>query len=129
MSQIGIKATKMSINIFDPSFEYTDQRGTLREIVNGKTWESINHHYRIKGCKCGGHYHKITEECFYIVSGLLEVELRAVGNTETETIIVPPGKGLLVPTHYYHNTHFLEDTNMITMLSKAFDKNNPDTYK
>ena len=119
----------MSIKIFDPSFEYTDQRGTLREIVNGKVWESINHHYRKKGCKCGGHYHKITEECFYIVSGLLEVELRKFDESETQTIIVPQGKGLLVPAYYYHNTYFPEDTHMITMLSKAFDKNKQNIFK
>ena len=119
----------MSVKIFDPSFEYTDARGTLREIVNGKTWESINHHYRKKGCQCGGHYHKITEECFYIVSGSLEVKLRKIDETETETLIIPPGKGVIIPPYYYHDTYFPEDTNMITMLSRAFDKNDPDTFK
>jgi len=119
----------MNIKLLDPSFEFTDHRGTIIEIINGKNWESINHHYRKKGCKCGGHYHKITEEYFYIVSGLLEVELQKTDGSEAQTIIVPPLKGLLVPTHYYHSTHFLEDTNMITLLSRAFDKNNPDTFK
>lgn len=114
----------MTNRIIKPLFEYTDERGTLREIASG-----INYHDRKKGYVAGGHYHKETEEFFYVISGIIEMELRKVGSDEIEKFLVHPNEGVSIPTHYYHSLHFLEDSRLIALLSKVFDKNNPDIFK
>ena len=57
----------MTSRIIKPPFEYTDERGTLIEIISGH-WESVNYHDRKKGFTAGGHYHKETDEYFYVIS-------------------------------------------------------------
>ncbi len=114
----------MTDRIIKPLFEYTDERGTLIEIASG-----VNYHNRKKGYTAGRHYHKETEETFYVISGLVEMELKNVNDSKTEKFIVRPNEGVLIPAYHYHSLHFLEDSQLIALLSKDFDKNNPDIFK
>lgn len=114
----------MMPRIIKPLFEYTDERGTLTEIASG-----VNYHNRKKGHTAGGHYHKETEEFFYVISGLVEMELKDINNSKTEKFLVQQNEGFLIPVYHYHSLRFLEDSQLIAILSKAFDKNNPDIFK
>lgn len=119
----------MEKRIIEPYFEHTDERGTLRELIRGKTWESINHHDRKRGYLAGGHYHKQTEEYFYVILGMVEVELSEVGTTSIEKFTVSPGKGFFIPPNHYHTLRFLEDSHLIALLSKAYNDSSPDIFK
>ena len=118
----------MTNRIIKPFFEHTDERGTLREIVRGN-WKTINYHDRKSGYTAGGHYHREIEEYFYVISGRVEVELQKLGETEKERFTVRTNEGFLIPTNHYHSLHFLEDSKLIALLSKAWDNDNPDVYK
>ena len=53
-------------------FSFHDERGSLTQLVHGG-YGQVNVITSKKGALRGGHYHKLNEEAFYIVSGSLEL--------------------------------------------------------
>lgn len=77
----------------------------------------------------GRHYHKITEEYFYVISGMIEVRLLDIRTQERVEFIVTKGDGFHVYPFTYHELHFIEDTTIMSFYSKEFNPADTDIYQ
>ena len=55
-----------------PDFKFQDTRGQLIQLVH-KDYKQINILITKRGVIRGGHYHKISREAFYLISGSVDV--------------------------------------------------------
>ncbi|MGB0696321.1 MAG: cupin domain-containing protein [Rhodospirillaceae bacterium] len=102
-----------------------DDRGQMTGITQD-LWHEANFVESKAGIARGRHYHKDTEELFYIISGHIKVEtIRMADGHRAETTLTD-GDILLIEPGEWHLFTTLTDSRWINMLSKAFDPNNPD---
>ena len=113
----------------NPAFEHRDERGVLREIARGGNWAEVNEYERKAGSVSGNHYHKETEELFYIISGSADVIMVNIGTNEKTEFTAKANDSFSVHPNEAHKLTFKEDTVFITLLSKEYDHDNPDTFK
>jgi dTDP-4-dehydrorhamnose reductase len=115
-------------NIKYPYFYSVDSRGKFIGILRGLKWEEINYVETNEGDVRGGHYHKLTEEAFYIIAGKIEVSLtNLITNTKRE-LFIHEGDILIIEPYILHTFKILENSKWISMLSKAFDGKTKDMY-
>ncbi len=107
---------------------HVDKRGTFRGIINKGSWEEANYISTRAGEVRGGHYHKLTDELFYIISGRIDIEICSVEGDEIERFEVAEGDIFLVEPFEVHTFTCLEDSSWINLLSKKFDDKLPDMY-
>lgn len=98
-------------------FEFSDERGTLVQLVHGG-YKQVNVITSKKSVFRGGHYHKENEEVFYIVSGALRV---VVNGTEHA---FKTGDFFGIEANDLHSFYFLEDTVLVSMYSNGVEKEN-----
>ena len=98
------------LKIIQTDFEFTDERGTLVQLIH-EGYRQINVITSKKGVVRGGHYHKQNEEAFYVVSGLLEVDVNG------ETARFGMGDFFGIEAYDMHSFRFLEDTVLVSMYS------------
>ena len=73
----------MLVERMKPNFEFKNSEGSLIQLVR-EGWKQINVLYSKKDSKRGGHYHKICNEAFYIVSGKIKLFLEKGDEKEEE---------------------------------------------
>ena len=98
------------LKIIQTDFNFTDERGMLVQLIH-KGYRQINVITSRKGVVRGGHYHKLNEEAFYVVSGLLEVDVNG------ETARFGAGDFFGIEAYDMHSFRFLEDTVLVSMYS------------
>ena len=105
-------------------FSHVDERGSLHQLVHAG-YEQVNVLYTRAGVNRGGHYHKRAVECFFVVSGSVEVTAWLDGEKECELYrqndffqINPPAA---------HAMFFPEDCVLVAMYDHAVE--NPDGTK
>ena len=98
------------LKIIQTDFEFTDERGTLVQLIH-EGYRQVNVITSKKGVVRGGHYHKQNEEAFYVVSGLLEVDVNG------ETARFGTGDFFGIEAYDMHSFRFLEDTVLVSMYS------------
>ena len=64
----------MLVEIMKPNFEFKNDEGALIQLVR-EGWKQVNVLYSKKDSKRGGHYHKISKESFYIITGKIKLLL------------------------------------------------------
>jgi Uncharacterized conserved protein, contains double-stranded beta-helix domain len=106
-----------------------DKRGFLWGIVNSGEWKEINYVETVQNEIRGGHYHKHTEELFFIISGVIEVTVRNLQNEEFHSFVAEKGDVFIVEPYELHEFRCLETSKWINVLSKAFDVKQPDFWK
>ena len=106
------------INIVRPDFEYSDDRGSLIQLVH-KDFEQFNIIKTKKGVCRGGHYHKNSIERFYIISGRLELHVSK--NNTNKKYILKKDDYFEVSPYTIHSMYFLEDCIMISMYNKCVE--------
>ena len=120
------------IVFIDSYFNHKDERGSILGIINKNLWEEINFTTSEKGAKRGGHYHKYTEELFFILEGEIEVITQIINSDnklEEKTInIVKKDDIFLIDPYVVHYFNILEDSKWINVLTKKMDKDNPDMF-
>ncbi len=104
-----------------------DERGKLVGLINEGKWEEFNYLETKAGCTRGNHYHKETVELFFILEGVIDIEIISPKGTvfndqvkQGDIIMVEPGEN--------HVFHCLTDTRWINVLSKRFILSSPDIY-
>lgn len=99
------------IEILQPDFTFTDDRGTLTQIVH-EGFSQINAVFTKAGKIRGSfHYHEHTKELFYIIKG--KIAFTAKYNGITEEYIFSDGDMFMVNENVRHTFLYLEDTCLV----------------
>lgn len=106
------------IKILQPDFKFGDERGTLVQLVRDG-YKQVNVITSKKGCKRGGHYHKLNHEVFYVVSGAIELIARHDGKEESYRF--GGGDMFDIPPLVAHDFVFQDDTILIGLYDKGVE--------
>lgn len=102
-------------------FAYQDERGKLVQLVHDG-YRQINILYSGGGTFRGKHYHKVSSEAFYVISGSVNVELSR-GETD-ERAEFKEGDFFLIPPYTVHSLSFPENCVMAAMYDVPIEKDN-----
>jgi len=122
----------MIIHKTDSSHE--DARGLFLCVVNNalRKYADLNYTITRKDTWRGDHYHKSTNEYFFIISGKIKLVLQKVANgviCEEREYIFSQYDAFEIEPYENHIIHCLDDTVWISLLTESFDDNNPDFFK
>ena len=107
------------IEILTPDFTFTDERGTLTQIVSGG-YTQINSVFTKKGAVRGNfHYHKNTKELFFIIKGKIAFTAKYEGKTEEYTF--SDGDMFMVNENVRHTFLYLEDTYLVGLYTNPVE--------
>ena len=95
-----------------PDFAFEDTRGKLTQLVHGG-YTQINVLKSRKGVFRGGHFHKVSREAFFVVSGQVEVTFEKA--EEQQTVLFQPGDFFRIPPLVVHSMRFFEDCTLVAM--------------
>ncbi len=110
------------VKILKPDFVFEDERGMLAQLVSAG-YSQVNAVFTKKGAVRGNfHYHKETEECFFVLSGEIRVTLSL--DDKNETHIFKTGDMFLIEENVKHSFDYLEDTYLVVMYTKCVEKEN-----
>ncbi len=108
------------IEILSPDFSFTDDRGTLTQIVH-EGFTQVNAVFTKKGAVRGNfHYHESTKELFFIIKG--KIEFTAKYNGKTEEYIFTDGDMFMVNENVRHSFNYLEDTYLVGLYTTPVEK-------
>ena len=108
-----------------PDFLFEDDRGLLVQLVHDG-YRQINAVYTKKGAVRGNiHFHKETDEAFFILAGRVKVTAATEGAEETAEF--GAGEMFLLPKNVRHSFVYLEDTYLVGMYPVPVEK--PDGSK
>lgn len=102
-------------------FEHEDSRGKLVQLVHDG-YKQVNILYSNKETLRGKHYHKISNEAFYVISGSVNVELSRDG--VNEQALFKKGDFFLIPPYTMHSMTFEDDCVMAAMYDIPVEKEN-----
>lgn len=99
------------IEILSPDFTFTDDRGTLTQIVH-EGFSQVNAVFTKAGKIRGNfHYHEHTKELFFIIKG--KIQFTAKYNGVTEEYVFSDGDMFSVNENVRHSFNYLEDTYLV----------------
>lgn len=105
--------------ILQPDFSFADERGLLVQIAHGDIAQ-VNAVFTKKGAVRGNlHYHKLSKETFYILSGKIRVTL-TLGDVREEAVF-GAGDAFRIPENVRHSFDYLEDTWLVGMYSSRVE--------
>lgn len=116
-------------NLVLPYFNFSDGRGEIEGIFQGKNWQEINIIRSIKGCIRGNHYHRETLEAFYVIEGKIKVTLVDIKTKEKNCYNLSAGDIFTIPLMTNHTFEILETAEWINMLSKPTVPGHEDIHK
>ncbi|MCX6718090.1 MAG: cupin domain-containing protein [Candidatus Staskawiczbacteria bacterium] len=108
---------KVIVKKIKPAFE--DKRGSISDLLN----EKINHVGLIvtkKGCVRANHYHKLSTQYNYVLSGKFEVFFAKASNpSNVKKIILRPGELIIIPPMTIHRFKAIEKTILLDLISES----------
>lgn len=111
------------MRILSPETAHKDSRRELKQLFTADI-KQVNSYDVNKGTPLGNHYHKVSYEYFYVTKGLLMVR---IGDN---TFPANPGTLFCVEPNEFHTVEALSNkASFITFLTKAYSKEDTDTYK
>lgn len=102
------------LKIIKTDFHFEDERGTIDQLVH-EGYQQVNVITSKKGVIRGNHYHKLNDEAFYVVSGVLEVTVNG------EMHIFRAGDFFGIEPGDMHSFLYLEDTTLVSMYSNGVE--------
>lgn len=87
---------------------HSDGRGEITDILVGESVDGVSLITARKGAVRGNHYHEVTEQYLYMLSGRLEWVARSPGH-ETERVVMEAGDIVHTPPGEHHALRALED--------------------
>lgn len=99
-------------------FTFTDFRGSLTQLVHSG-YEQVNVLVSNAGVVRGGHYHKMATECFYVISG--SVEVIASQKNEQEKKVFKKGDFFEIEPFIIHSMTFPEDCILVVLYDKHIE--------
>ena len=107
------------IEILSPDFTFTDERGTITQIVH-EGFSQVNAVFTKAGAVRGNfHYHKNTKELFYIIKG--KISFSAKYQDKEEEYTFSDGDMFLVNENVRHSFIYLEDTYLVGLYTKCVE--------
>ena len=113
-------------DLIAPYFYFSDDRGRLVGVTQGRKWEEVNYVESAQGSVRGNHYHRRTVEGFYIIGGSIKVSLLDVTSNSKREFRVGAGDFFVVQPNVLHTFEVLEDAKWINMLSRAMNEQRKD---
>ena len=101
--------------ILSPDFRHADERGELVQLVQDG-FVQVNVLKTKRNVSRGGHYHKLAQEAFYVISGSVEVTLSH--DRRKGTRVFREGEFFLIPPLHTHSLYFPEDCVMVAMYDR-----------
>jgi dTDP-4-dehydrorhamnose 3,5-epimerase-like enzyme len=110
---------------------FQDFRGTITDIFVQDPKEHCTIIVTHKGCARGNHFHKLSRQHDFIVSGSFEVFSQRAGETAVERMIVGPADLLTWNPNVAHEFVALEESVMITFVDgvRGGEDYEKDTYR
>lgn len=99
-------------------FSYEDDRGSLNQLVHAG-YEQVNVLFSKAGVVRGGHYHKQSTECFFVVDGSVEVTARH--DEEEKKYVFRKNDFFQVNPNVIHSMHFTENCTLVAMYDKCVE--------
>jgi len=98
---------------------YRDRRGVITDLLN----EKVNHVGLIttkKGAVRANHYHKLSTQYGYILSGKMEVSTAKFNKISVvKKVILNPGELITIPPFTVHKFKAIKDSAMIDIISES----------
>ena len=117
------------MQIISSYFQSQDQRGEIFGVGRFPWMQEINYIESLQGSVRGGHYHKETQELFFILAGEIKVEIEQLKTKERKTFIFKKKDIFLIEPYEVHTFFILEDAKWINILSRPMDPQKPDFHK
>ena len=109
----------MLIEILEPNFTNESDKGTLLQLVR-EGWKQVNVVKYHKGTISGGHYHKYNIECFYMVSGAIELTVwNAEGDKEKYEF--QTGDMFQINKYVFHTLTYKEDSVLVALYDRGVE--------
>lgn len=102
----------MLFKCLEPDFSFSDERGQLVQLVHNG-YEQVNVLTGRKGSSRGGHYHKVSQEAFYLITGKIELILKKDNKQERMTFV--QGDFFAIEPFVIHSMNFLEESILIAL--------------
>lgn len=99
-------------------FDFHDSRGSLTQLVH-EGYKQVNVLFTRSGVERGGHFHKESNECFYVVKGTVQVTAKLKG--KEETVSFGEHEFFKVKPFIIHSMYFPEDCILIVMYDKCVE--------
>ncbi|WP_166371110.1 cupin domain-containing protein [Psychromonas sp. SA13A] len=112
-----------------PYFINKDERGVIKGICNHLKIEEINFVKSEANIIRGGHYHKDTQELFYIINGEVEVEIQDLKGNVLSSDRFISGDIFVIEPYELHTFKVLVQSCWINALTKKFSLDSPDIYQ
>ncbi|MCR5576857.1 MAG: cupin domain-containing protein [Oscillospiraceae bacterium] len=109
------------VQVLQTDFEHSDERGRLTQLVH-EGFRQINVLTTKRGVTRGGHFHKVSREAFYIVSGSVEVALKTAECSERA--VFHAGDFFSIGPYVSHSMFFPEDCVMVQMYDRPVEQPN-----
>lgn len=107
------------INTKSTDFSFADNRGKLTQLVH-EGFDQVNVLITNEGVTRGGHYHKISFEAFYIISGSVEVTAKKDGYEKK--YVFRENDFFEISPYVIHSMFFPEHCVMVQMYDKCVEK-------
>lgn len=102
-------------------FNFCDSRGSLTQLVhNGQ--EQVNVLITHAGVERGGHYHKISNESFYVIKG--SVQVTAKKDEIVEKHLFRENDFFRIKPFVVHSMYFPEECILVAMYDKSVELDN-----
>lgn len=102
-----------------PEFSHIDSRRMLQQLITANI-KQVNYYKAHPGAVLGDHFHKETVEYFFVASG------KVAYNDEQ---VMGPGDFFAVYPEENHKLECITEVELLTFLTKEFDKEKPDLWK
>lgn len=105
--------------VLKPDFQFKDARGQLLQLVH-EGWKQTNVLITRAGVVRGVHFHKVSHEAFYIISGSVDVKFR--NGDERDNRHFETGEFFMVMPGAVHELAFSEDCVMVQFYDIPVEK-------
>ena len=102
-------------------FQFEDDRGVLVQLVH-QGYSQVNILRTKAGVFRGGHFHKVSRELFYVLSGSVEVQLKK--GDEEEKHNFSAGAFFEIQPYVLHSMTFYEDCTMVVLYDQCVECEN-----
>ena len=103
-------------------FAHGDERGSLVQLLHERCGQ-VNVLKSVKGTVRGNHFHRISTESFYVVSGSVEVSCEGKGDKAgKETRVFSEGDFFRIPPDVLHSMTFPEDCVLVAIYDICVEK-------
>lgn len=118
----------MSHEIVRPGFERRDERGVLREVLNGFPAQTVLCGHMQAGAVMGNHFHKKTRVFFYLLRGEARIETLHFETSARDAFSLLENQGVFLEPGESHAIRYVSESDFLMLKSLPYDPSDPDTY-